>query len=112
LPVYTLFSASARRDGSHKAVIAPANDSTDATELAAANPRLKSSALARLPSRANAATVMATPNAPPSYRIMLSTPDALPICEVATALTTLFCTIGIAIAKPAPAAIIGATMVP
>jgi hypothetical protein len=80
--------------------------------LAAANPRLKSSALARLPNSVNTATVMAMPNAPPSCRIMLRTPDALPICATSTALTTFICTTGIASAKPAPAAIIGATKAP
>ena len=41
---------------------------------------------------------------------MLSVPDAFPMSCVATAPTTVFCTSGIAMAKPAPAAIIGTTI--
>src|ERR1051326_6986649 len=55
-PYAVFFNGTARRPGSHSAAIAPANDSAAATALAAANPPLKSSASARLPNRANAAT--------------------------------------------------------
>ena len=46
---------------------------------------------------ANTATAIARPNAPPSWRIMLNVPEALPISFCATALTTTFCAAMIAI---------------
>jgi hypothetical protein len=53
---------------------------------------------------------MATPNAPPSWRIVLNVPEARPMCSRPTAPTTALCAGGMAIDTPAPATVNGATI--
>ena len=57
----------------------------------------------------NTATSVAIPNTPPSWRIMLNVPEALPRLAGVTELTTAFWIAGIAIETPQPAIASGAT---
>jgi hypothetical protein len=61
------------------AAIAPLKDNRAATALAEQKPLLNASALARPPNIVKAATHAVIPNAPPSCRIMMRIPDAIPI---------------------------------
>ncbi len=79
-----------------------------ATPRAFANPLLKATAEPKLPNPANTAARIATPNAAPSWRNMLSVPDALPISPTATALMMAFCKGGRVIETPMPVMISGA----
>ncbi len=58
---------------------------------------------------ANTAARIATPNAPPSWRIMLKLPDALPMSPRGTEPTTALVTAGTARPSPAPEITIGAS---
>ncbi len=64
---------------------------------------MNASGEAKLPAPANTATSTAIPNTPPSSRIMLLAPAALPSSPSATDPTTEFCAEGIAIDTPTPA---------
>src|SRR5882724_4395493 len=99
-----------RATARNRPAAAPANESIAATPMAATKPWLNASGVAWLPAWANAATASATPQAPPSWRIVLSVPEALPMSASATAPTTAFCATVTATAKPPPARTIGATI--
>jgi hypothetical protein len=71
---------------------------------------VKACAEAYPPVAAKTATTTAIPNTPPSSRIMLLTPAALPSASLATEPTTEFCAEGIAIETPTPAMMNGASM--
>ena len=60
------------------------------------------------PTAAKTATAAAMPNTPPSSRIVLLTPAAMPIAAGGTALTTEFCADGKHIDTPTPATTRGA----
>ena len=62
------------------------------------------------PTAAKTATATAMPNTPPSSRIVLLTPAAMPIEAGGTALTTEFCADGKHIETPVPAMTSGAIM--
>ncbi len=98
-----------RLPGSSMPAMAPTSERAAETPIAGANPSLNAWAEPKLPTPANTAARIATPNAPPSWRSMLNVPDALPISLAATALTTAFWVVGIAIEAPQPAMISGAT---
>jgi hypothetical protein len=57
----------------------------------------------------NTAARIATPNAPPSWRIALKAPDALPMSPGGTEPTTALVTAGMASPSPAPEMNSGAT---
>ena len=57
---------------------------------------------------ANTAPSTATPNAPPSWRMVVNAPDAVPMSSGGTVLVTDLVTAGMASASPAPAMVIGA----
>src|SRR6266542_5295822 len=97
-----------RRPGSAIPAAAPRNDRAAETPIAGANPSINAWAEPKLPTLANTAARMATPNAAPSWRSMLNAPDALPISLASTELTTAFWPAGMA-AAPKPAIISGAT---
>jgi hypothetical protein len=59
---------------------------------------------------AKTAAPIATPNAPPSWRIMLKLPDALPMSSRGTDPTTARVAAGMARPSPAPDITIGATI--
>ena len=50
----------------------------------------------------------ATPNAPPSWRIVVNAPDAVPMSAGGTVLVTDLVTAGMASANPTPMRVIGA----
>ena len=60
---------------------APASASAAATRIAGAKPSVNADAEAKLPAPAKTATATAIPNTPPSSRIMLLAPAALPIAH-------------------------------
>src|SRR5579859_235510 len=95
--------------GSARPAMAPISDRAAATLIAGENPLLNAWAERKPPMLANTAARIATPNAPPSWRSMLTVPDALPISLGATALTTAFWAAGMASAPPMPAMISGTT---
>ena len=76
--------------------MAPTRERAAETPIAGANPLLNVWAEPKLPTPANTAARIATPNAAPSWRNMLNAPDALPISLAATELTTAFWPTGIA----------------
>src|SRR5258708_2882875 len=99
----------ARLPGSTRPAMAPISDRAAATLIAGENPLLNAWAERKPPMLANTAARIATPNAPPSWRSMLTVPDALPISLGATALTTAFWAAGMASEPPMPAMISGTT---
>ena len=64
---------------------------------------------AKLPAAAKTVTTIAIPNTPPSSRIMLLAPAALPSASSATDPTTEFCAAGIASDTPMPETTSGTT---
>jgi hypothetical protein len=56
---------------------------------------------------ANAAPKIATPNAPPSWRMVVNAPDAVPMSAGGTVLVTDLVAAGMASASPAPMMVIG-----
>jgi hypothetical protein len=89
--------------------MAPASESTATTAIAGANPSRNASADAKLPAPAKTAAATATPKTPPSSRIMLLAPAALPTSSREKEPTTEFCAAGIAIETPTPATTDGIT---
>src|SRR6266540_7516506 len=95
-----------RWPGSAIPAAAPRNDSPAETPIAGLNPSMNACAEPKLPTLANTAARMASPNAAPSWRSMLNAPEALPISFASTELTTAFWPAGMA-AAPKPAIISG-----
>src|SRR6476661_1106775 len=86
-----------RSRGSIAAASAPRSENPAATPIAGPKPSTNPCAEAKLPAPANTAAAIAIPNTPPSSRIMLFVPAALPIASSGTAPTTEFWPDGIAI---------------
>src|ERR687892_595249 len=95
------------RPGRARATVAPSAENAARTPSAGANPSRKASGEAKLPAPAKTAADTATPKTPPSSRIMLLAPAALPTSSRENAPTTEFCAAGIAIDTPTPATIDG-----
>src|SRR5439155_10167299 len=91
---------------------APASDKAAATAIAGPNPSGNACGEPNPPLPANTATTTAMPNTPPSSRIMLFVPAALPSASGATDPTTEFCAAGMASDTPVPATSSGGTSSP
>src|SRR4051794_38173431 len=85
----------------------PMTENAARTATAGANPSRNASGEAKLPAPANTAAATATPKTPPSSRIMLLAPAALPTSSSENEPITEFCADGIAIDTPTPATIDG-----